>query len=145
MDFNFTPDQDTLRNHIRQLLDEVCPPAYAERCDNEGKPPREAYDALAKHGWFGLSLPTEYGGMGGSAIDLAILLGRSRSAFRRAWDLAVPHAHLRRLRGDPARHAGAESDIATQGAARRIVVLSRPDRAAIRLRRRVINYPRDRD
>jgi acyl-CoA dehydrogenase len=81
MDFNFTPDQDTLRNHIRQLLDEVCPPAYAERCDNEGKPPREAYDALAKHGWFGLSLPTEYGGMGGSAIDLAVLLEEAGRHF----------------------------------------------------------------
>ena len=81
MDFNFTPDQETLRDHIRQLLDEVCPPAYAERCDNEGKPPREAYDALAKQGWFGLSLPTEYGGMGGSAVDLAILLEEAGRHF----------------------------------------------------------------
>jgi alkylation response protein AidB-like acyl-CoA dehydrogenase len=81
MDFNFTQDQETLRDHVRQLLDEVCPPDYAEKCDNEGKPPREAYDALAKHGWFGLSLPTEYGGMGGSAIDLAILLEEAGKHF----------------------------------------------------------------
>jgi acyl-CoA dehydrogenase len=81
MDFNFTQDQETLRDHVRQLLDEVCPPEYAEKCDNEGKPPREAYDALAKHGWFGLSLPTEYGGMGGSAIDLAILLEEAGKHF----------------------------------------------------------------
>ena len=40
MDFNFTQDQETLRDHVRQLLDEVCPPDYAEKCDNEGKPPR---------------------------------------------------------------------------------------------------------
>ena len=81
MDFSFTSDQETLRDHIKQLLDEVCPPDYAERCDSEGKPPREAYDALAKHGWFGLSLPTEYGGMGGSAIDLAILLEEAGKHF----------------------------------------------------------------
>jgi len=81
MDFNFTQDQETLRDHVKQLLDEVCPPDYAEKCDNEGKPPREAYDALAKHGWFGLSLPTEYGGMGGSAIDLAILLEEAGRHF----------------------------------------------------------------
>jgi acyl-CoA dehydrogenase len=74
MDFAFTPDQETLRGHLTELLDEVCPPDYAERCDNEAKPPREAFDALAKHGWFGLILPVEYGGTGGSAIDLAILL-----------------------------------------------------------------------
>ena len=81
MDFSFTQDQETLRTHVCELLDEVCPPAYAQKCDEEAKPPREAYDALAKHGWFGLSLPTEYGGMGGSAIDLAILLEEAGRHF----------------------------------------------------------------
>jgi alkylation response protein AidB-like acyl-CoA dehydrogenase len=81
MDFNFTSDQETLRDHIKQLLDEVCPPEYAERCDNEARPPREAYEAVAEHGWFGLSLPVEYGGMGGSAIDLAILLEEAGRHF----------------------------------------------------------------
>jgi len=74
MDFSFTPDQEELRHHIKQLLDEVCPPDYAKHCDEKGHPPREAFDALAKHGWFGLILPAEYGGTGGSAIDLAIVL-----------------------------------------------------------------------
>jgi acyl-CoA dehydrogenase len=40
VDFAFTPEQDSLRDHVRQLLDEVCPPQYAEQCDNEGRPPR---------------------------------------------------------------------------------------------------------
>jgi alkylation response protein AidB-like acyl-CoA dehydrogenase len=74
MDFAFTPEQESLRGHLRDLLDDVCPPEYAERCDREARPPREAYDALAKPGWFGLVLPPEYGGTGGSAIDLAIML-----------------------------------------------------------------------
>jgi acyl-CoA dehydrogenase len=74
MDFAFTPDQETLRGHVRELLDEVCPPDYAARCDEEARPPREAYDALVKYGWFGLILPVEYGGTSGSPIDLAILL-----------------------------------------------------------------------
>jgi len=52
MDFSFSPDQETLREHAKELLDHVCPPEYAERCDNEAQPPREAYQALAKHGWF---------------------------------------------------------------------------------------------
>ena len=81
MDFGFTQDQETLRRHVSDLLDEVCPPEYAQKCDEEGKPPREAYDALAKHGWFGISLPAEYGGMGGSAIDLAILLEEAGRHF----------------------------------------------------------------
>ncbi len=81
MDFSFTQDQETLRAHLRELLDEVCPPEYAERCDNDATPPREAYQALAQHGWFGLILPVEYGGTGGSAIDLAILLEETGRHF----------------------------------------------------------------
>lgn len=81
MDFSFTPDQDSLRTHLQELLDEVCPAEYAERCDNEARPPREAYEALAKHGWFGLILPPEYGGTGGSPIDLAILLEETGRHF----------------------------------------------------------------
>jgi len=81
MDFSFTQDQETLRVHLKKLLDEVCPPEYAERCDNQATPPREAYQALAQHGWFGLLLPAEYGGADGSAIDLAILLEETGRHF----------------------------------------------------------------
>ena len=81
MDFSFTPEQETLRAHLAKLLDEVCPPEYAERCDNDATPPREAFQALGQHGWFGLILPVEYGGTGGSAIDLAILLEETGRHF----------------------------------------------------------------
>jgi alkylation response protein AidB-like acyl-CoA dehydrogenase len=81
MDFSFTSEQETLRSHLAELLDAVCPPAYAQRCDEEAKPPREAYQALAQHGWFGLIVPTEYGGSGGSAIELAILLEETGRHF----------------------------------------------------------------
>lgn len=81
MDFSFTSEQETLRAHLQELLDEVCPPEYAERCDREARPPREAYDALARHGWFGLIFPVEYGGTGGSAIELAILLEEAGRHF----------------------------------------------------------------
>jgi len=74
MDFSFDSEQEGLRNHLRELLDEVCPPEYAEACDNEGRPPREAYDALARQGWFGLILPSEYGGAGATPVELAIML-----------------------------------------------------------------------
>ena len=74
MDFSFTQDQEDLRRHARDLLAAVCPPEYVERCDREGTPPREAYEKVAEQGWFGLIIPEEYGGAGGSAVDLAILL-----------------------------------------------------------------------
>src|SRR6266511_1071982 len=81
MDFSFTQDQENLRAHVKELLDHVCPPEYAARCDDEGRPPREAYQALAEHGWFGLPIPVEYGGTGGSVIDLAILLEETGRHF----------------------------------------------------------------
>ena len=81
MDFSFTPEQESLRGHVQELLRAVCPPEYAERCDREARPPREAYEALAKHGWLGLTIPAEYGGSGGSAIDLAILLEEAGRHF----------------------------------------------------------------
>jgi len=81
MDFSFTAEQETLRAHVQELLDEACPPQYAERCDREARPPREAYQALAQHGWLGLVFPQQYGGAGGSAIELAILLEETGRHF----------------------------------------------------------------
>jgi acyl-CoA dehydrogenase len=81
MDFSFTPEQGQIRAHLRDLLSKECPPEYAAKCDDEARPPREAYDALAKNGWFGLIVPAEYGGSGGTAIELAILLEECGYAF----------------------------------------------------------------
>lgn len=81
MDFSFTPEQESLRGHAQELLRAVCPPEYAERCDREARPPREAYEALGRHGWLGLNIPPEYGGSGGSAIELAILLEEAGRHF----------------------------------------------------------------
>jgi acyl-CoA dehydrogenase len=81
MDFGWSPAQEELRAHLKSLLDDVCPPDYAERCDNEARPPREAYETLGTHGWLGLIIPSEYGGGGGSQSDLAILLEETGRHF----------------------------------------------------------------
>jgi alkylation response protein AidB-like acyl-CoA dehydrogenase len=81
MDFSFTDEQEALRGHLRSLLKGICPSEYAEECDREARPPREAFDALGKQGWFGLIVPEEYGGSGGSTIDLAILLEEAGRQF----------------------------------------------------------------
>jgi acyl-CoA dehydrogenase len=86
MDFSFSAEQDSLRHHVSELLDSVCPPQYAERCDREATPPHEAYRALAEHGWFGIAIPKEYGGSGASPIELAIVL---EEAGRRFEELAL--------------------------------------------------------
>ena len=41
----------------------------------------EAYKALCDAGWLGLIIPEEYGGTGGDAVDLAILLEETGKRF----------------------------------------------------------------
>jgi len=81
VEFGFTEEQEILRAQVRKLLEGVCPPEYAETCDKEGRPPREAYQAMADNGWLGMILPEEYGGAGGSPVDLAIVLEEAGRAY----------------------------------------------------------------
>lgn len=74
MNFGITSDQQAMLGHVRTLLDDVCSLQYASHCDEQMKPPREAFQALARNGWLGLIAPEAYGGAAGSASDLALLL-----------------------------------------------------------------------
>lgn len=81
MNFGLTSEQQAMRDHVRVLLDNVCSMDYAAKCDETHTPPREAFDALAKNGWLALIAPEEYGGAGGSATDLALLLEETGNHF----------------------------------------------------------------
>ena len=81
MDFNFTQQQDEMRTHLETFLNKICPEEYVEKCDKDGVPPYEAYKALCDAGWLGLIIPEEYGGTGGDAVDLAILLEETGKRF----------------------------------------------------------------
>ena len=81
MDFTFTQEQEEMRAHLDSFLKNICPDEYVEKCDNDGVPPYEAYKALCDGGWLGLIIPEEYGGTGGDAIDLAILLEETGKRF----------------------------------------------------------------
>lgn len=81
MNFGLSSDQESMIDHVRALLDDVCSMDYAAQCDTEMRPPREAFNALAKNGWLGLIAPEEYGGAGGSPTDLALLLEETGNHF----------------------------------------------------------------
>lgn len=81
MDFGLTTEQKAMREHVRALLDDVCTLEYAAKCDETKTPPREAFDALARNGWLGLIAPEEYGGVGGTPTDLALLLEETGNHF----------------------------------------------------------------
>jgi alkylation response protein AidB-like acyl-CoA dehydrogenase len=74
VDFRLNEQQRTAQATLHELLAEICPPEYVQTCDETGDAPRRAFEALARDGWLGTAIPSTYGGRGGDAIDLAILL-----------------------------------------------------------------------
>lgn len=71
MDFQLTEMQQMIRDTAREIGEEVIKPNRA-RWDEEESFPTEALEALAEADMMGLYIPEEYGGMGGTALDLCI-------------------------------------------------------------------------
>lgn len=86
LDFSFSREQELARETLRGLLARVAPPDYVRECDLGHRPPREAFEALARNGWLGVGIAQQYGGAGGGPIELAILL---EEAGRVHLDLAL--------------------------------------------------------
>jgi phenylpropionate dioxygenase-like ring-hydroxylating dioxygenase large terminal subunit len=74
MDFSFTPEQEAFRDSIREFNKRECTPEIARRLDEDEAYPRQAFQRMAELGWLGLPFPEEYGGLGGTAVDIAILV-----------------------------------------------------------------------
>ena len=76
MDFSFTEEQDMLRISARDFLAKECPKAKVRELGKDERGyDQQVWHHMAELGWMGLVLPEEYGGMGGSFMDLAILMG----------------------------------------------------------------------
>jgi acyl-CoA dehydrogenase len=81
MDLELTPEQQSFRDAVRRFCLEQIPTEYVRECDREHRAPTEAHDALARTGWLGIGIPEEYGGSGGGAIEITILLEILGEAF----------------------------------------------------------------
>src|SRR5260221_2359006 len=76
MEFDFTPEQYTLRDEARRFLESQCPPSHVrEFIDDDAGWSRGLWKQMADLGWMGLAFPEKYGGLGSSFDDLALLLG----------------------------------------------------------------------
>ncbi len=73
MDFGFTPEQELLRESVRKLMARHAPPALVREHDQAQRFPEELYAAWVETGLLRLPFPEAYGGIGGNAIDLAIV------------------------------------------------------------------------
>ena len=73
MDFDLAPEQEDLRRVVRRFADEVVAPA-AEEHDREATFPMEVVTQMGELGFFGLTLPEEFGGSGASTLSNCVVL-----------------------------------------------------------------------
>ena len=82
MDFEFTTEQNMLRDSIAKMMDRVATPEYIRRLDREQAYPYELYDAWIEMGLLRMCFPEEYGGLGGSVMDMVVIAEElSRKSF----------------------------------------------------------------
>ncbi len=78
MDFAYTPEQEALREEVRQFIEENVTPEIAMELEStgvrrRGPKTRDLYQKIAEKGWIGMSWPKAYGGQDGSRIDQYIV------------------------------------------------------------------------
>ena len=75
MDLSFTEEQEILKKSAHDFLAKECPKKLVKELDESetGYSP-ELWKKMADLGWMGSVLPEEYGGSGGSYLDLIVLL-----------------------------------------------------------------------
>jgi alkylation response protein AidB-like acyl-CoA dehydrogenase len=89
MDFGFTEEQKLLRDSVRKLMEKHATPEYIRRLDREQAYPYELYDAWVEAGLLRMPFPEEYGGLGGSVIDMVII---AEELARRSADFFMAYA-----------------------------------------------------
>lgn len=74
LDFGFTPEQEKLRARARSFVARELTREYLDEADLNGRAPMELLPRMAAAGFTSVSIPIEYGGAGGSASDVTVLL-----------------------------------------------------------------------
>ncbi len=84
-------EQLLFRETVHRFLAEHAPPQRVRAWDDNKEFPEEALAAMAEQGWFAITLPEEYGGVGGY-MELACFLeavGYHSIALSRFWNINV--------------------------------------------------------
>jgi alkylation response protein AidB-like acyl-CoA dehydrogenase len=75
MNFGFTEDQEALRDATRKFLDDECPTTFVRKMmADDTAHATELWKKIAQLGWLGIIVPEEFGGVGGSFLDLVVIL-----------------------------------------------------------------------
>ncbi len=69
MDFNFTEEQNMLRDTVRRFVEAEIPREVAAEIDEQDRFPHELLQKLCDMEFMGMNVPEEYGGQGGNIVD----------------------------------------------------------------------------
>ena len=87
MDFEFSDEQELLREQARGLLSDNCPPTVVRKVlDGDAEYDAELWEKVAEMGWTATVIPEEFGGLGLSYLELVVIaeeLGRAAAPLRR--------------------------------------------------------------
>ncbi len=73
MNFDFTQEQERIREAIARLCERFPDDYWLER-DREGGFPDDFHQALARDGWLGIAMPEEHGGAGLGIVEAAVMM-----------------------------------------------------------------------
>ena len=74
MNFDFTEEQEMLRESVIKLMARHAPPESVRKWDRDRSFPEDLYEAWVEAGLLRLPFPAEVGGLGGDAVDLALVI-----------------------------------------------------------------------
>ena len=74
MNFDFTEEQEMLRESVIKLMARHAPADSVRKWDRDRSFPEDLYQAWVEAGLLRLPFPTEVGGLGGDAVDLALVI-----------------------------------------------------------------------
>ena len=74
MNYDFTEEQEMLRESVIKLMARHAPPEAVRKWDGDRSFPEELYQAWVEAGLLRLPFPAEVGGLGGDALDLALVI-----------------------------------------------------------------------
>jgi acyl-CoA dehydrogenase len=90
--FDFTDEQDMLREMVRDFVERECPKLAARDLEAAGEYPAELAAKIATAGLNGIGVPEEFGGQGGDILDQVIVceeLSRSLAGLAWLWGITV--------------------------------------------------------
>ena len=82
MDFGFSEEQEMLRDAAKRFLADNCPTTYVRKMmAHETAHDTDFWKKLVELGWPGLLIPEQYGGQGGSFLDMTVIAEEAGKAL----------------------------------------------------------------